>query len=355
MKILALVFAALIAVGCASQKGSPVVDAQDKPSDKLTPVASVKGYALVEPIVYKNVTVIPVVTTEKVDQDKDYASLEEAKKNNWIEIIERPGNEEVDTLKVRNLGPKPILLLAGQLLLGGKQDRIVGKDTIVPVGESIDVPVYCVEPGRWDGSSPKFEYQNQVVPKKVKDAAMYGEQQEVWDRVGEYNTKAGASSGRSTVASGLSSENIQKLVDEGIANVTPALQKIDGCVGVIYAVNGKVETLEIFGAPRLWTASMEGILRGMFASAAVDNDDKRPLDIKDAKSFLARALNSDRSLAFTNGGSAARSNRDLSLMSIEADGIRGQEKLAEAPASASTPEERTKGIIHGSYSATGDK
>jgi hypothetical protein len=348
VKIFAMILAAALLVGCGSEskKTTEVI----KPTNKPVAVEGLKDLALAEPIVYKNVTLIPVVSTkEEKGTSQDYASLEEAKKNGWVEIIEKPGDQEVNSLRVRNTGPKPILLLAGQLLVGGKQDRIVGKDTIVPPNETIDVPVYCVEHGRWDGPSEKFEYRDLQVPRKIKDAAMYGQQQDVWDGVADYNARMKAAPSTSTVMGGLSSPQVQKNLDEGLTSLAEKLKANPRIVGVIYAVNGHIETLELFGAPQLWTSSMDGVIRGMLADASsMPESGGKPVEMDEAKAFILNALNSRRSVAAINGGEAARVAQDKNLMQIDGDGIRGQEMTADAPASAKSADERS--ILHGTYS-----
>ncbi|MFZ0591789.1 MAG: DUF6569 family protein [Bryobacteraceae bacterium] len=63
----------------------------------------------------------------------------------------------VNELALINNSDQPLLLLAGEIVTGGKQDRIVAKDRIVPAhGEPIALGVFCVEPQRWTETSAKF-------------------------------------------------------------------------------------------------------------------------------------------------------------------------------------------------------
>ena len=56
-----------------------------------------------------------------------------------------------------NNSKRPLILLAGEIVTGGKQDRVIGKDRIIPAeSDPIDLGVFCVEPGRWVGSSDRF-------------------------------------------------------------------------------------------------------------------------------------------------------------------------------------------------------
>ena len=61
---------------------------------------------------------------------------------------------EVPSLVVGNLGKVPILLIEGEMLLGGDQDRTMNVSVLCPPMKHIVVPVSCVESGRW-GSSRK--------------------------------------------------------------------------------------------------------------------------------------------------------------------------------------------------------
>ena len=56
-----------------------------------------------------------------------------------------------------NNSKRPLILLAGEIVTGGKQDRVIGKDRIIPSeSDPMDLGVFCVEPGRWVGSSDRF-------------------------------------------------------------------------------------------------------------------------------------------------------------------------------------------------------
>ena len=65
--------------------------------------------------------------------------------------------DQVNTLVLVNNSTKPLLLLAGEIVTGGKQDRVIAKDRIVPAGsDPIDLGVFCIEPGRWTEDTANF-------------------------------------------------------------------------------------------------------------------------------------------------------------------------------------------------------
>ena len=86
-----------------------------------------------------------------------------------------------------NNSKRPLLLLAGEIVTGGKPDRVIGKDRIVPAeSDPIDLGVFCVEPGRWVARSDKFGTTIGLAQPSVRAKAMVDkDQQKVWDQVAE--------------------------------------------------------------------------------------------------------------------------------------------------------------------------
>jgi hypothetical protein len=99
--------------------------------------------------------------------------------------------DEVNTLVLVNHSDKPLLLLAGEIVTGGKQDRVIAKDRIVPAGaDPIDLGVFCIEPGRWTANSPSFgasakasSHSFMIQPSVRQKAMVAKDQQQVWDSV----------------------------------------------------------------------------------------------------------------------------------------------------------------------------
>jgi hypothetical protein len=63
-------------------------------------------------------------------------------------------------LNVENLSRKNIFIASGEIIAGGRQDRMVSRDTIMLASQQkIQLPVMCVEEGRWSEKEKKFSYQ----------------------------------------------------------------------------------------------------------------------------------------------------------------------------------------------------
>ena len=150
----------------------------------------------------ENVTIFPVVSASGQDASP-FLTLDEGLSNGEVIVSEqgaaglartrdgRPvavpqynSGASVNQLVLINRSKRPLLLLAGELVSGGKQDRIIGKDRIVPVGsDPLPLSVFCVEHGRWTGASSQFGASKTIVHPSVREqAAVAQNQNEVWRR-----------------------------------------------------------------------------------------------------------------------------------------------------------------------------
>src|SRR5688500_7577164 len=80
---------------------------------------------------------------------------------------------EVNNLSVENTGEQPVFLQTGDILRGGKQDRVIAMDLIVPKGARVGIASFCVEAGRWrqrggESAAAFNKSENQVVGKEQK-------------------------------------------------------------------------------------------------------------------------------------------------------------------------------------------
>ena len=185
----------------------------------------VGGWRIAEPIVYENMSVFPVFAVKGADTS-GFITLDEGLSSGDVLVTEqgsdilrrsrgdgypnpRPWSEypasqinsaSVNSLVLVNRGKKPLLLLAGELVSGGKQDRIIAKDRIVPVGAPpLPLDVFCVEHGRWSSGS-QFAAGNLMVHPSVREAAAVKQAQaEVWAAVRNGSTFPGSVSETVTV------------------------------------------------------------------------------------------------------------------------------------------------------------
>src|SRR5712671_686400 len=157
-------------------------------------------WRILDPVVYENIAIFPVVSGSSQDTSS-FLTLEEGLASGEVIVSERgaagmvrdrgvvrppqyDASASVNQLVLINRSKRPLLLLAGELVSGGKQDRIIGKDRIVPVGaEPLPLDVFCVEHGRWTGSSSQFTASKTIVHPSVREQAVEQKQDEVWAAV----------------------------------------------------------------------------------------------------------------------------------------------------------------------------
>lgn len=115
-------------------------------------------------------------------------TLDEARTRGELTVTERD-NASVSELTIENRGPVHVLVLAGEILLGGKQNRIVLEDVLVPPRSGpLTLPVYCVEQGRWAGEAKGFAPREMVAAPKLRSQVLErSDQQRVWAEVHRYS------------------------------------------------------------------------------------------------------------------------------------------------------------------------
>ncbi|HZU30667.1 MAG TPA: DUF6569 family protein [Candidatus Angelobacter sp.] len=164
--------------------------------------STIHDYKILAPITHGNLTIFPVVSA-KIHDTSDFITLDEGIRSGDVVITEvgnlhsglqrRPGQSrpyggaEVNRLVLVNNSRHPLILLAGEVVTGGKQDRVVAKDRIVPSeSDPVDLSVFCVEHGRWTETSSKFDtHASVMLQPSVRMKAMFDQdQQKVWDAVG---------------------------------------------------------------------------------------------------------------------------------------------------------------------------
>jgi hypothetical protein len=165
-------------------------------------------WRLLDPITYENISIFPVVSSVSWDTSA-FVTLDEGLSSGEV-IVREQGSEgmarsrgvalpqhnfsaSVNQLVLINRGKRPVVLLAGELVSGGKQDRIIAKDRIVaPGSDPLPLDVFCVEHGRWS-SGLQFSAANTMVHPSVREqAAVNQSQSEVWDSVRKGTTATSA-------------------------------------------------------------------------------------------------------------------------------------------------------------------
>jgi hypothetical protein len=307
------------------------------------PASGQQGWRLLDPVRYENLTIFPVVSSQDADTS-DFATLDDAlasgdavvtEQGNYMRrtregvMEQRPvGGAQVNQLVLVNRGKKPLVLLAGEVISGGKQDRIIGKDRIVPPGAPpLPLDVFCVEHGRWTDGSAKFAGAKMMAHPSVREkAAVDQDQSQVWAAVrgqagmsSNVETSRGATAGgragapaspppvlsssqmTAVIASdaptesykriyesprvGSSVESFAEQVQRRFERATSGL-KGERVVGVVVAFGGEVAWSDAFASSQLFEIYWPKLLRSYVFEALTRAATKENASLEDARDFM---------------------------------------------------------------------
>ena len=249
------------------------------------------------PIQVDSLTLTPILATAaglKDAKDDGLLVLDEAMAARQVQIREI-ADGSVNNLTFVNQADRPVFILAGEVILGGKQDRIIGRNTVIPAKTTQAVPVYCVEHGRWDGKTKEFTTAKALAHGRLRGHASYAAQRDVWNEVAAKNVQR-----RTTSASDTYRRVAQQQSDGTLGSmekqVTAALAGIPGAdrermVGFAVALNGSVATVDLFASPTLFKKLETKLVRSYLTEAidVVAKKDVAPPSAGDVKAFMADA------------------------------------------------------------------
>jgi ARG and Rhodanese-Phosphatase-superfamily-associated Protein domain len=326
-----------------------VVDQRPAQAGEVTPAS---GFKVLEPIRHGNLTVFPVVAAKSYPTG-EFLTLDEGLRSGEVVVteagqarglirrhpvaaVERDG-AQVNRLVLINNSKKPLLLLAGEVVTGGKQDRVIGKDRIVPAeSDPIDLGVFCVEPGRWVASSEHFgasgaTYASRVAPGAIGGSAggtIHGgpaplpstmmvqpsvrakamgdkDQNEVWAEVRKQQqamqtveataaapTVATEIASTSSYAKVMENDDVKQRVDAVARPIEQSYQSLirqlrdRNAVGVVVAVNGRIIWADIFASTDLLEKYWPKLVRSYASEAVVTRAKDIEVAASRAQAFL---------------------------------------------------------------------
>ncbi|MGP0223585.1 ARPP-1 family domain-containing protein [Paenarthrobacter sp. NCHU4564] len=164
-----------------------------------------------------------------------------------VAVNELPSGAQVGKLVVTNNGPRPALLLEGELLEGGQQHRTCAQDVVLGSGETRTIETYCVEAGRWQAGKKSHHRLARRAPLNVRAeltsrvgiADASDRQSRIWNRVSRFDAARGASATSSLV------EHLERPVSPRFEATAAA--PMEGQRGVLIGLGTQPLLLEMFG------------------------------------------------------------------------------------------------------------
>jgi len=266
-----------------------------------------------EPLAYRKLTVFPL--TRPVDGPPEYLTLDQAMADSSIKIGEVSESGNVPEIRFQNTGSKPTLLVDGEEISGGKQNRILNISILAPAKETITIPVTCVEAGRWGRHDSgyrrerdrilrsrlraEFEEADHIAfmrMRRVKHVAVtqslkaagsrYASQAEVWSEIEDLDGDMGTRS--PTRAMRDSYEQRRQSLEEYVQ----ALPMVKDQVGAAFALNNRLVGLDLFDHPHTLSRILPKLIRSHAMEALREPDTVAEVASVDAaRDFIGEIVN----------------------------------------------------------------
>jgi hypothetical protein len=283
-------------------------------------------------VLFGNMTVFPV-TSQRAFNGARFITLEEGIRSGTVLVRERGANgrlrrvgqqrdsddADVNQLTIINRSGKTLVLIAGEMFAGGKQDRIVAQDCLIASSRKpVTIEVFCVERDRWGEQTsfgrnrttqrPSGERTDQVRGNLKDDVALAftmlpglaspnvrekaqtsKEQTVVWAEVDKTNGENYVSSRTNTLSAVFEDRSVSRKL-ESYQQAFRMVTHDPRVVGVVIAVGGRIRSADVFLNNSLfakyWPKLLKsGALEAMNISAAVADES---VSRENAAAFLAR-------------------------------------------------------------------
>ncbi|MEX1119476.1 MAG: DUF6569 family protein [Terrimicrobiaceae bacterium] len=251
---------------------------------------------LTQPVTVRNLTAW-FVSFPPANPIPGYSVLEEAMEKQ-TGFLHETGN--VNELLIENTGETDLFVQAGDIVKGGRQDRTLGADFIVPANSGkVPIPVFCVEAQRWhkrrSESDAHFSKSSDYASsKKLRSALRTSKSQSaVWAAVEEEQENLSKSTGSSSKSaespSSLQLSYEKKETVDAVSEYLAALEASPSteAAGVVWAINGKLSHADIYGSPVLFRKVWRKLLRAAALEAISERSENRSQALRDIESVSA--------------------------------------------------------------------
>lgn len=234
---------------------------------------------------YKGLTVY-LLETDWIVHRENYRSMSEALLAKELVITEEPA-ASVPSVLAENKGDRAVLMLAGEIIVGGKQNRTLKDDVLLDAHATAILPVLCVERARWSGRYQPFLEGSGMASLDVRGGAISGRAQgEIWDSVSSYQRKLSVEAPTADLSA------IQKSPEaaRAVADYTDAFRKHwrAEAVGMVVARHGRIVGADIFCNRQIFAKHRDRLLESYALDCHVHRNDVIRHHQQDAAQFLAR-------------------------------------------------------------------
>ena len=226
---------------------------------------------------------------EEQQKVAQYKVLSEALTNERFRVSEKKPYGRFDdmgavnALTVQNKTDEPVFLMEGEVVQGGNQDRVIAEDAVIAARSIQDIPVFCVEHGRWtyegdnalnEGDKKIFAFRGyyNVAAGKVRRSVASGSQQAVWDQVADIRTQYSVEGSTQAYADLETSEDFVNARTGYERFFADKLQDNKEIVGFIAVSGDKILGADVFGHPALLNRQFPALLSSYATDALMEGN-----------------------------------------------------------------------------------
>jgi len=280
---------------------------------------------------HENLTIFPILAEK--GRELPYVLMADALAAGVLTIGEKDGGQ-VPFLLATNAGKEHVLILDGEQLIGAKQNRMTNRSILLPPESITEIPVSCMEHGRWHFVGEHFAPAPQNAPSKVRRKAREAEaeasyraehmgpgsrssyrdlssaQGMVWEEIRQFEDKLGRASDTGAL------DALYERRRGEMADWTQAFPLVEGQTGILAFLGGIPLALDAMGAPALYAKTHRRMLTGYILDAmeAWDpgHDTPKPTSA-DAEEFVQAFRRAERVPSDSVGSGEYRILRGLVL------------------------------------------
>jgi hypothetical protein len=221
---------------------------------------------------YKNLILYPILGGSHFVHESytsNYTSLEDALKQKKVVITEKESGQ-VNQLFIENVSTDTVYIMAGEVVKGGKQDRVISDDKVlVPKSGKLNIDVFCVEHNRWTYKSDRnFSQYHSLSTNSVRKSAVKEKNQvEVWDKVAEVTTKQNAQTSTGTYTALTSSASFTNDLNAYLTYFTSSFKGLNNCVGFVGISENKIIGCDIFASNEMFKKQLKNLLQSYSTEA----------------------------------------------------------------------------------------
>jgi len=221
-------------------------------------------------VTHKNLTIFPV-TAIGARVPGVAMTLDTAGAKGLIDVSELK-ESEVNRLVLINRAKEPVFVMAGEMVRGGRQDRIMADDLVLAPGASAKVAVFCVEHGRWvtREEGVHFSTGHSVAGARAREAGGTEGQTGVWDAVATQQRALKAPSPTGALRSVHDSESVRRQIGSYLKAFADLPKQYPKASGIVAVVDGEILAADLFSSTALFAQSWPELLEA-YAIDAVEH------------------------------------------------------------------------------------